>query len=309
MSFDVVIVGGGPAGLAAALLLGRARKRVLLCDAGARRNAAATHVHGFVTRDGVPPAEFRRVAREQLDAYPSVVVQDLPVEAIAARAAGGFDVTVGGDAVAARRLVLATGMVDDLPPMPGFRELWGSAIVQCPYCHGWEVRDRRFGYLAPGAENVEWALLLRGWTDDVIVFTGDGFAVPDDVRARLEAAGVGLEERALLGFESTRPDASMPAALTHIALADGTRIARDVLFAHPPQRQTALVEGLKLVLDEHGYVRIDERTATSIPGIHAAGDLTTGYQSATLAAAAGFRAAAAVNHALTVEDALASRVA
>jgi thioredoxin reductase len=309
LSFDVVIVGGGPAGLAAALLLGRARKRVLLCDAGPRRNAAATHVHGFVTRDGTPPEEFRRAARQQLEPYPSVTVQDAPVDAIAPRAGGGFDVTIAGNPLVARRVVLATGMIDDVPAMPDFRELWGRAIVQCPYCHGWEVRDRRFGYLAPRAESVEWALLLRGWTDDVVVFTDDRFAVPADARARLESAGIGLEERPLLGLEPTSLDGPAPVTLAYVVLVDGTRIARDVLFAHPPQRQTPLVAQLGLALDDHGYVRIDEHTATSMPGVHAAGDLTTGYQSATLAAAAGFRAAAAVNHALTIEDAVSSRVA
>lgn len=304
MSFDVLIVGGGPAGLAAALLLGRARKRVLLCDAGPRRNAAASHVQGFVTRDGIPPDQFRRIAREQLAAYPGVAVRDVAVVAIE-RSAAGFAITLEDERVTVRRVILATGMVDDVPDLPGLRSLWGTSVVQCPYCHGWEVRDQRFGYLAAKADAVEWALLLRGWTDDVMVFTGGRFPVPEDTRIRLAAARIGIEERPIAGVHSQSGTDATP-RLAHIELADGTRVPRDVLFAHPPQRQTALVASLGLTVDDRGYVSIDEHAATSVPGLHAAGDLTTGYQSATLAAAAGFRAGASVNHALTIEDAMAA---
>lgn len=304
MSFDVLIVGGGPAGLAAALLLGRARKRVLLCDAGPRRNAAARHVQGFVTRDGIPPDEFRRVAREQLGAYPSVVVKDEPVLGIEPDA-DRFAIALPNERVSARRVILATGMVDELSSLPGLRDLWGTSVVQCPYCHGWEVREQRFGYLAATPEAVEWSLLLRGWTTEVMVFTAGRFAVPDDTRATLAAAGIALEARAVARLEA-HPTSGATPTLAHVVLVDGTRIPRDVLFAHPPQRQTPLVAALGLRLDDRGYVSIDEHTATSVSGIHAAGDLTTGYQSATLAAAAGFRAAAAVNHALTIADALAA---
>ena len=146
-TFDIVIAGGGPAGLSAALTFGRARKRVLLCDAGPRRNAAATHIHTFVTRDGTPPDEFRRVAREQVRAYPSVAVHDTPVTTITGQK-DAFAVTFGDDRVHARRVLLCTGLIDILPDIDGLRELWGGSVFQCPYCHGWEVRDRRFAYLS-----------------------------------------------------------------------------------------------------------------------------------------------------------------
>ena len=143
MLYDALIVGAGPAGLSAALTLGRARKRVLLCDAGPRRNAAAEHVHGFVTRDGVTPADFRRIGRQQLEPYRNVEVRDVAVEKISGER-GAFEVRLTGRQEQARRVLLCTGMIDELPGGDGFRALWGTSIFQCPYCHGWEAQDRRF---------------------------------------------------------------------------------------------------------------------------------------------------------------------
>src|SRR5688572_29645001 len=167
MTYDIVIVGGGPAGLSAALTLGRARKRVLHCDAGPRRNAAAEHVHNFVTQDGTTPAEFRRIARRQLERYSNVETRDVSVEEVRGER-GAFVVRLASGAVEARRILLCTGMIDDLPDIDGAPALWGTSIFQCPYCHGWEVQDRRFGLLAQSVEMLDFALFLRGWTSDVI---------------------------------------------------------------------------------------------------------------------------------------------
>src|SRR4051812_31023921 len=147
MSYDVVIVGGGPAGLSAALALGRGRKRVLLCDAGARRNATAERLHNFVTRDGTPPAEFRAIARAELAAYPNVELREARIEGISG-ARGSFRMATALGEVEARRILLCTGMIDEMLALGGFRELWGRSIFQCPYCHGWEVRDTRWAHLA-----------------------------------------------------------------------------------------------------------------------------------------------------------------
>lgn len=295
MIYDVVIVGGGPGGLAAALALGRGRKKVLLCDSGPRRNAAARRIQNFVTRDGTPPSEFREIARYQLAQYPNVEVRDERVDSITGPR-GAFQVEATSGAVTARRVLLATGMIDEVLPVPGFRELWGHAIFQCPYCHGWEIRDGRWGHLATSAAELHFSPLLRAWTRDVTVFLSGAFDVPDDARQRLRAAGVRLE---------TAPVARLHARdgeLTSVELTTGTSIPCDALFAHPPQRQVELVRALGLALDDEGYVRVDETTReTSVPGIYAAGDLTTRMQAATFAAAAGTRAAAALNHELTLE--------
>jgi thioredoxin reductase len=293
--YDVLIAGGGPAGLSAALALGRARKRVLLCDAGARRNAAAVHLHNFVTRDGATPDEFRRAAREQLAAYPNVTVRDVRIEAISG-VRGAFEVRLADGAAQARRVVLCTGMIDEQLPLPGFAELWGRSIFQCPYCHGWEVKEQRWAYLAASAEHLHFPLQLRAWTPDVVVFTSGALEVPAELRGRFEAAGIGVE---------TAPVTRLLARegrLEAIELASGARVAREVLFAHPPQRQLELVRDLGLALDEEGFVKVDAMTReTSRPGIYAAGDLTTRLQAAIIAAGQGMQAAAVLNFELTTE--------
>lgn len=293
MPFDVAIVGGGPAGQSAALILGRACKRVVLFDAGPPRNAAAQEIHGFVTRDGTPPAELRRVARAQLAPYEAVEVRDARVEAIE-QAGALFRVRTAAGAIEARRVLLCTGMIDELPAIPGYRELWGKSIFQCPYCHGWEVRGRAFGYIAPTAESLAWAPFLQGWSDDVVVFTGGQLAVPAQVAGDLARARIRIEERPVVGLRAHGGQ------LAAVELAGGAEIAREVLFVRPPQRQTPLVASLGLALDPQGFVQIDDQLQTSVPGVHAAGDLTTMLQGALLAAAAGARAAYALNHALTM---------
>jgi thioredoxin reductase len=253
------------------------------------------HMQNFVTRDGTPPNEFRAIAREQLRAYPSVELRDVRVTAIGGQR-GAFRVSSLEQIVEARRVLLCTGMLDELLPLEGFRELWGSAIFQCPYCHGWEIRDQRWAYLATEVDRLPFALLMRGWTKDVVVFTNAGMALPPDMQERLAAAGVRVD---------TRPIARLVARnerLAGIELADGSLVGCDALFAHPPQKQVELVRALGVALDAHGFVQADVMTReTSIPGIYAAGDLTGRQQAAILAAAAGTLAATMINHELSAE--------
>lgn len=298
LSYDVVIVGGGPAGLSAALTLGRARKRVLLCDSGPRRNAAASRIHNFVTRDGTPPDEFRRIGGQQLSTYPNVQVRETRVSGITG-SKGAFQVELDADVAAARRILLCTGMVDEMLPIEGFVELWGWSIFQCPYCHGWEVRDRSWGCLASAtnaAHLLPFASMLRGWSSDVAVFVDGTFELPEETSARLRAAGVRVETSPVVRLVARER------RLDVIELSNGSRVECEVLFAQPPQRQVDLVLELEVALGDDGFVRIDPMSReTSIPGIYAAGDLTTRMQGAIHAAAAGSHGAGAVNVELTME--------
>lgn len=289
-TYDVVIVGGGPAGLSGALNLGRGCRRVLLCDGERRRNIAAEHIHGFVTREGITPTEFRAIAREQLAPY-DVTVRDVTVTGVTGQI-DAFEVALApGEVVSARRVLLALGVIDQMLDLPGFAQHWGHSIFVCPFCHGWELRDRRWGVFATSAPLLPYARFLSTWAPGITVFTGGAFALSADDRAML--GGLTVDERpvrALLGGER----------LEAVELADGARVPIEVLFARPVQRQTPLVAGLGLDLDDLGYVKVNEQRETSRPGILAAGDLTTMMQSVAVASMAGAVAAAMICHQLAL---------
>lgn len=290
---DFLVVGGGPAGLAAALSLGRARRSTCVIDGGVPRNAAATHLHNFVTRDGTPPAEFRAEGRAQLGRYPNVRVVDGLVSAITGEK-GHFVAETNAGPIACRRVLLTLGMIDLPLAIPGYAEVWGTSIFQCPYCHGWEHGDEPFGVLATSLPLVEWSPFLTSWSRDLVVFTGGAFAVPPELAARLREKGIVLEERPIESLRSER------GVLTAVVLGGGVAVPRRVLFARPPQRQAPLVTGLGLTLDENGFVALNERKETSVAGIYAAGDLTTQMQGAIMAAAGGVMAAAMATHELVL---------
>jgi thioredoxin reductase len=289
--FDVLIAGSGPAGLQAALTLGRARKRVLVADGGPRRNARAVHMNNFVSRDGIAPADFRREARTELSKYSNVTFRDEPIETLTG-SRGDFRT----GAIRARRVLLATGLVDDLPDLEGLAPLWGYSVFQCPYCHGWEAQGRRWAYYSPDATAPHVALFvmqLRGWSADVTLFTDK---LGDEVRGRLLAAKVVIERASVARLVGTGQQ------LEAVELTGGRRVACEALLMHPPQKQVELVRVLGVSLDDEGYVKTDPMTReTSIPGIYAAGDLTTRAQAAVLAAAAGMQAAAVINAELTAD--------
>src|SRR3954447_4370193 len=234
-SYDVAIIGGGAAGLSAALVLGRARRGVVVVDAGEPRNAPAEHMQGFISRDGTPPADLLRAARAEVLRYGVEIVEDRVVEATT-----GFSLRLAaGQTVTARRVLLATGAVDDLPEIVGARERWGRDFLHCPYCHGWEVRDQAIGVLAIGPGSVQHAQLLRQWTDDVILFAHTT-EVTSGEREALHARGITIVDGTVEELVVTDDQ------LQGVRLVDGRSVARRALFIRPALR--AHIDGLAAAL-------------------------------------------------------------
>jgi thioredoxin reductase len=284
--FDVAIVGGGPAGLAAALVLGRMRRRVLLLDADDPAHAPSEGVHGLFGHDGTPPLELRRIAREQLRPYDSVTIRMVAADQ-ARGGPDGFTVLADGEESEAGVLLLSTGVRYELPPIDGASELWARGVFHCPYCHGWEVRDRPLA--AYGADAAGLALLLTSLSDDVVLLTdGDASVEPDDA-SQLESAGVVIRDDSVARVEAE------DGRLARIRFADGSSEDRAGLFFAPRFVPSPLPAQLGCELDENGMLVIDEDGRTSAPGVFGAGDATVGKAAVVLAAAAGSRAAYAIN--------------
>lgn len=300
---DVVIVGGGPAGLSAALVLGRCRRDVLVIDEGRPRNAASRASHGFLTRDGIDPLELLRIAREQLEPYAVKILKSRALEAW--REGLVFAVRVhDGSVVRGRRLVLATGVVDVLPELPGFDELYGRSVFHCPYCDGWEVRDHALAALAPGDAGAELALGLTTWSRDVVLFTGGGAAPNDAEQGRLAQARIPVHEAPVLRLEGE------DGALAAVHLEGGARVARQALFfSEGRQVRTDLATSLGCEIDDTlGVLRTSPREETGVPGVYVAGDASADVLFAIVAAADGARAAHAINVSLRREDEALGRI-
>ncbi|MBB5790444.1 NAD(P)/FAD-dependent oxidoreductase [Jiangella mangrovi] len=300
--YDVVVIGGGAAGLSGALTLSRARRSVLLIDGGEPRNAPAEGVHNYLGREGAAPAELYRTGRAEIEGYGGEV-RTGAVETVTG-AAGDFTVALaGGDTVGARRILLATGAVDELPGVPGVRERWGRDVLHCPYCHGWEVRDRAIGVLATSPGGVHHAQLLRQWSADVTLFAHTAPALGDDQLADLAARGIRVVEGpvAALRIEDD--------AITGVELEDGVVVPAGAVVVQPlPRARTAMVEGLGLeaVEQERGgmvvgtALTVDPMGGTAVPGVWAAGNVADVFATVIKSAAAGVDAAAMINMDLIV---------
>jgi thioredoxin reductase len=294
--WDCIVVGAGAAGLSAALVLGRARQRTLVIDAGGQSNRAAHGIGGFLGQDGRPPDAFYAAAREELAAYPSVVRRSGEVVA-GARDGGGFALELAGGArEATPRVLLATGMDYRLPALPGVAERWGRSVFHCPFCHGWEVRERALGVLDRGATGVQRALLLRVWSDDVTLLTDGPSELDAGEAGRLRAAGVAVDERPVAGLRGPGD------TLTAVAFADGgERPCGGLLVPVTLHQRSTLAEQLGATAAEPSHlvadaVETDARHATGVPGLYVAGDLSGQMQSVANAVAAGMGAAAMIVH-------------
>jgi thioredoxin reductase len=292
-SFDVVVVGGGAAGLSAALVLGRARRRVLVVDAAKPRNAPASHMHGYLSRDGMPPSELLAAGRAELSVYGVELVED-----VVAEIAPGFTIRLaGGRTLSARAVVIATGATDDLPDIAGARERWGRDFLHCPYCHGWEVRDQPLGVLGTHPAAVEHAHLVRGWTDDLIFFAHT-YPVTADERAGLAARGIAVVDGVVAGL-SVDDD-----RLTGVELVDGRVVPRAAVFVRPAVRphNDGLLASLGCELDAAGFAVADATGRTSVPGVWVAGNAANPRAQVITAAGEGSAAAIALNADLVADD-------
>ena len=292
-TFDVVVVGGGAAGLSAALVLGRARRRVAVVDGGAPRNAPASHMQGFLSRDGMPPTELLEAGRAEVTGY-GVELVDGHVESIEP---GFFVRLASGELLRARRILLATGVTDELPDIPGVRERWGKDLLHCPYCHGWEVRDQPLGVLGTLPGSVQHALLVRQWSDDVVFFAHTYDLNPTEL-AHLAARRVQVQrgEVTRLVIYADR--------LAGVELADGRVIQRSAVFVRPGNVPHAdgLLSALGCDVSEAGFAIVDPTGRTSTPGIWAAGNVVDPRAQVITAAGAGSAAAIAINADLVRED-------
>ncbi|KOG65678.1 thioredoxin reductase [Streptomyces griseoflavus] len=306
--YDVIVIGGGAAGLSGALMLGRARRSVLVVDAGRPRNAPAVASHNYLTRDGVPPGELLAAGRAEIARYGGEVVED---EVVAAEAVGEglFRVMLGsGASVAARRLLLASGMVDELPGIPGLAERWGRDVLHCPYCHGYEVRDQAIGVLSTGPMAVRQALLWRQWSDDVRLFLHTGPEPSEDEYEQLTARGIAVVDGEVTGVKVSGGDDR----ISGVELAGGTVVpCRGLVVAPRFDVRAKVVESLGVEVAESvapdgtvlgSHVVAGAGGATSVPGVWAAGNVADPMAKVGVAAAMGIHAAAEINADLVEEE-------
>ncbi|MER7596244.1 NAD(P)/FAD-dependent oxidoreductase [Streptomyces hydrogenans] len=298
-AYEVVVIGGGAAGLSAGLILGRSRRRTLVVDAGEPRNAPSAHMQGYLSRDGMSPAEFLAAGRRELQEY-GVEVRPGEVTEAAADGEGFVLGLADGTSLTARRLVVATGLVDELPEIEGLAERWGRDVLHCPYCHGWEVRDRAFGVIAGATMPAHQALMVSHWSPDVTLFLNGAEVTEEDARL-LAAAGVTTVEGSVEAVV-TEDD-----RLTGVRLADGRTVGREVVFAAATRLVTrdGVLRRLGAELYETpfgSFVKVDDTGRTSVPGVWAAGNVTGPTEQVVNAAGAGYRAGTVINAELLMGD-------
>jgi thioredoxin reductase len=291
MHYDVTVVGGSYAGMAAALQLVRARRSVLVIDAGERRNRFASHSHGFLGQDGVPPGEIAANARRQLEAYPTLTWLDARVDAVTGTVDEFIATTSDGGSYRGRRLLLATGVADQLPAVDGLAERWGQAVFHCPYCHGYELGQGRIGIIGASPLSIHQAELLTDWGDVTLLVNGS-VVLSQEARSSLERRGVTIEETPIDRIEG----------YADVAMADGRRLSFAGLFtATRTAPASSLAEAMGCALEETPMgiqIRTDAESKTSVTGVFACGDVARAPHSVSLAVGSGAMAGAQVHRSL-----------
>lgn len=295
--WDAVIAGAGPAGLSAALVLGRACRRVLLCDTGTPRSWASKEMHAYLSRDGIVPARFLDLARREVLKYPGVRFARVEVKG-ARRRGTGFAVRLAdGRRIRARKLLIATGVFDLLPPLPGIEPLFGRSVFQCPYCDGWEMRGRRVAVYGRRQRGLQMARAMTAWTGDIVLCTDGRAGYRERERRDLDRNGIRLIEKPIAALQGAR------GRLRALVFRDGEALPRDALFFDTPSReQSKLAASLGCRFGRDGGVLCGDYEATSVPGVFVAGNIIRDVQLAIVAAAEGARAAFGINRSLTRED-------
>ncbi len=301
--YDVIIIGGGPAGLSAATTLGRSRRPTVLCDAGGGRNRTVRRSHGFLTQDGLPPHDLRRLAREQLARYDAVTIQDQPVISVRQRD-NSFEVHLAdGDSAYARRMLIATGIVDVLPPVPGLAEIWGRSAFNCPYCDGFETRERRVVVLGASDHSLRLALQLSRLAGALTLCTGAASPHDPALLPLLRTRGVTVRE------EPVERLTSEDGMVKDVVFSDGSMLACEMVFLRPSTRQGSdIPRSLGCGLFEDGSVQVNDYQQTTVAGVFAAGDLArraalpNAPPQIVHAAAAGALAAVAMDRELLAEE-------
>jgi thioredoxin reductase len=297
LTYDCVIVGAGPAGLSAALMLGRCCRKALVCDIGEPRNIRSAALHNYLTRDGTPPAEFLQHARQEMVRYPSVEFRQVEV-LDAARSPDGFRlVCADGRQIAARKLLLATGVVDELPQLEGLESLYGTSVHHCPYCDGWEWRDQPIAIYGSGEEGKALALGLTVWSRDLVLCTNGTPNLSEEDLEQLSREGIELREERVARLEGTE------GMLERIVFETGESLPRKALFICSGQHQrSALARKLGCHFTSKGAVDTGTCEATDVSGLYVAGDASKEAQFVVVAAAEGAEAGMAINKALLKED-------
>jgi len=297
-------VGGGPAGLSAALQLGRSLRDVLVCDNDEPRNGPAAEAHGYLTRDGIAPDGFRRLAREEVTAYSTVEYRNTTVADVAKDEEWFRSTLEDGETHSSRKVLFATGVVDVFPDIEGFEELWGNGIYHCPYCHGYEVRDQPLGVHVDFAEKIEYAKLVYNLSEDLVVFTDDHDVFDEETHAEFTERGIRIEDEPIVAFNRSG------GGLESISLADDRDVPRHALFYGPRLKQgSSLIERFDVSVSEFELVETERTDSpmggagrTSIAGLFVAGDASNGSSLAVpTAAAEGYDVGATVNAELAAE--------